>query len=295
MIIPNDLRPPNVTFKPRKARRTNKKAVAIYQTSNKRLATEFVENVSAKKSGRFGNDFNPSHRLSMRLVDGQGPSRVSSRLDDGLPTDEHSFPNLKERLEIQKERKLSVDTDNPQFIKFLKYGIRKDENEWSLPRSLGDIKILNKKLNCFLRFPENITSNLVVNLPKDLNQWRLKDRLPKERKYVIYNHNLKALIKTPFGIVTAIPNNPNPLFSSYNKSEESIASYCNTSSSETKSKLCTSNTVSTATQTEPEIFNFHSDTQLTKSVWETEFAIAEVEQQNRNLLMKLSNLKGKFL
>ena len=76
----------------------------MYQSSNKRFATESVENVSAKKSMRLGNDFNPSHRLSMSLDDGQGLSRVSPRLDDGLPTEKQSFPNLKERLEIQKER-----------------------------------------------------------------------------------------------------------------------------------------------------------------------------------------------
>ena len=70
-FIASDLRPPNVTFKPRKTRRINEKAVAIYQSSNKRVATESVEKVSANKSMRLGNDFNPSHRLSMRLVDGQ--------------------------------------------------------------------------------------------------------------------------------------------------------------------------------------------------------------------------------
>ena len=41
----------------------------------------------------------------------------------------------------------------------------------------------------------------------------------------------------------------------------------------------------------PENFNFNSDTELTKSLWATEFAIAEFEQQNRNMLMELSNLK----
>ena len=68
-FIPNDLRPPNVTFKPRKARGINKTAVAVYQISNKRVATESVENVSAKMSMILSNDFNPSHRLSMRLDD----------------------------------------------------------------------------------------------------------------------------------------------------------------------------------------------------------------------------------
>ena len=68
-FFPNDLRPPNVTFKPRKARRINKKAVAICKNSNKRVATESVENLSAKKSMRLGNDPKPSNRLSMRLDD----------------------------------------------------------------------------------------------------------------------------------------------------------------------------------------------------------------------------------
>ena len=129
-----------------------------------------------------------------------------------------------------------------------------------------------------------------MNLPKDLNQWRLKDRLPDETKYVIYNHNLNALINAPFGLVTAFPNDPNPLFS-YNTSQESIAFSCNTSSSETKSNFCTNNTVSIAIQTDPGPSNFQPDTQLTASLWETEFAVAEFEQQNENLLAELSNLK----
>ena len=242
-FIPIDLRPPNVTFKPRKARRINKNAVAIYQNSNKRVATESVENVSSKKSMRLGNDFKPPHRLSTRLDDGQGPSRALSRLNDGLPKDKKSFPSLKERLEIQRDRELNIDTDDPQYITFLKYGIRKDCDEWSLPRGIGEVKLFNKKLNCSVVIPANRSSTLMVNLPNDLNQWRLKDRLPDERKYVIYNHDLNALIKAPFGVVTAFPNDPNLLFSSHCHSQESLTSSCKTSSSETKSKFCTNNTI----------------------------------------------------
>ena len=213
-FIPSHWRPPNVTFKPRKARRINKKAVAIHQSSNKRVATESVENVSAKKSMRLGNDFNPSHRLSMRLDDGQGPSRVFSCLNDGLPKDKKSFPSLKERLEIQRDRELNINTDDPQFITFLKYGIRKDCNEWSLPRSIGEVRLFNKKLNCSIVIPANRNSTLMVNLPKDRNQWRLKDRIPDERKYVIYNHDLNSLLKAPFGVVTAFPDDTNPVLNS---------------------------------------------------------------------------------
>ena len=119
----------NITFKPRKARRVNNKAVAVYQNANERFAIESVENLSANKSMRLSNDFNPSHRLSMRLDDGKGPSRVSSRLNDRLPTNKKSFPSLRERLKLQKEREMNVDTDDPQFIKLLKYGICRDHNE----------------------------------------------------------------------------------------------------------------------------------------------------------------------
>ena len=201
------------------------------------------------------------------------------------------FPSLKKRLEIQRDRELKNHTDDPQLITFLKYGIRKDCNDWSLPRGIGEVRLSNEKLNCSVVIPANRSSTLMVNLPKDLNQWRLKDRLPDEKKYVIYNHNLNALIKAPFGVVTAVPNDPNPLFSSHCHSQESLISSCNTSSSETESKFCTNNTVWIAIQTDPETSNFQPDTQLTASLWGTEFAIAEFEQQNRNLLMELSNLK----
>ena len=249
-FIPNDLRPPNVTFKPRKARRIKKKAVAIYQSSKKRVATESVENVSAKKSMRLGNDFNPSHRLSMRLNDGQGPSRVLSCLNDGLPKDKKYFPSFKERLEIQRDRELNIDTDDPQFNTFLKYGIREDCNEWFLPRGIGEVRLLIEKLNCSVVIPANRSSTLMVNLPRDLNQWRLKDRLPEERKYVIYNHHWNALFKAPLGLVTAFPNDPNPLFSSHCHSQESLTSSYNTSLSETKSKFCTNKTVPIGIQTQ---------------------------------------------
>ena len=93
---------------------------------------------------RLGNDFKPSHRLSVRLGDGQGPSSVLSRLNDGLPKDKKSFPSLKEGLEIQRDRELNINTDDPQFITFPKYGIRKDCNEWSLPRSIGEVRLFKK-------------------------------------------------------------------------------------------------------------------------------------------------------
>ena len=287
-FIPNDLRPPNVTFKSRKARRKNKKAVALYQNANKRVATEPIENISAKKSMRLGNDPEPSHRLSMRLDDGQGPSRVSSRLNDGLPKDKKSFPSLKERLEIQRERELNIDNDDPQFITFLKYGIRKDCNEWSLPRSIGEVRLFNKKLNCSIVIPANRSSTLMVNIPEDLNQWRLKDRIPDERKYVIYNHDLNSLIKAPFGVVTAFPDDPNPVF---NSQSSYLPSNSSSQTDLSSNRSYSTETTSIGIQTDPESSDFQPDTQLTASLWETEFAIAEFEQQNKNLLIELNNLK----
>ena len=168
----------------------------------KRFVPETVENVNAIKSMRLSNGFNPSHRLSMRLDDGKGPSRVSW-LNDGLPTDKKSFPSFEERLELQRERERNVDIDDPQFIKFLKYGIRRDNNEWSLPRSPGGRIQFNRKLNCSITIPANFSSNLAVNQPKELNQLRLKERILERRKYFIYSHTLKTLIKAPYGVVTA--------------------------------------------------------------------------------------------
>ena len=61
--------------------------------------------------------------------------------------------------------------------------------------------------------------------------------------------------------------------------------------SETKLKSCTIKTVSTAIQTKSDSFNSQTNTQLKKTLWETEFSIAEFEQQNKNLLIELNNLK----
>ena len=124
---------------------------------------------------------------------------------------------------------MNFDTDNPQFTKFLKYGIRRDHTEWFLHKSPGDTKICNKKPNYSLSFPANFSSNLVVSLPKGLNQGCLKNRSLEEPKYVNYNHNLNALSKAPFGIVTVFPEDKNPKFSSHSNSQESVASSYNAS------------------------------------------------------------------
>ena len=114
---------------------------------------------------------------------------------------------------------MNVVTDDTLFIKYLKYGIRIDYNEWFLSGSIGDIILFNKKLNCSLTNRAIFSSNLTVNLAKDLNQWRLKNRNLEERKYVFHSHNLNALIKSPFGVATAFPDDPKPMIYNYHSSE----------------------------------------------------------------------------
>ena len=154
---------------------------------------------------------------------------------------------------------------------------------------------LQKKLNCSIVIPANRSrsSSLMVNLPEDLNQWRLKDRIPDEKKYVIYNHDLNSLIKAPFGVVTAFPDDPNPVFnspSSYLPSNSSSQTDLNFTTPHSNRSYSTG-TTSIGTQTDPESSDFQPDTQLTASLWETEFAIAEFDQQNKHLLIELNNLK----
>ena len=42
-----------------------------------------------------------------------------------------------------------------------------------------------KKMNCSVVIPANRSSTLMENLPKDLNQWRLKDRIPDEKNTLV--------------------------------------------------------------------------------------------------------------
>ena len=133
----------------------------------------------------------------------------------------------------------------------------------------------------------------MVNIPKDFNQWRLKDRIPDKRKYVIYNHELNSLIKASFGVVTAFPDDPNPVFnspSSYLPSNSSSQIDLNFTTPNSNRSYSTGST-SIGTQTDPDSSDFQPDTHLTALLWETEIAIAEFEQQNKNLLIELNNLK----
>ena len=127
----------------------------------------------------------------------------------------------------------------------------------------------------------------MVTLPKDLIQWRWKDRTSEERKYVVYNRNVNALIKAVFRVVTSFPNDPNPVFFSPNNSQKSLLSpYSAPSSSKYNSEPLLAGTISTATQTESQNFDPQIDIQLTKSLWESEIAVAEFEEQNKALFIE---------
>ena len=70
------------------------KAAVVNQNANKRFATESVENISGNKPMRLRNDVDHSHRLSVKLDDGKGPSCGSSRLNDGFPKNKILFRYL---------------------------------------------------------------------------------------------------------------------------------------------------------------------------------------------------------
>ena len=81
---------------PSNPEKPDRKAIEIYKNAHKWTVAGSVENIVTNKSRSFSNDFNPSHRLSTRLKEEKGPSRVSSPLNDGLPKDGKSFPSLTE-------------------------------------------------------------------------------------------------------------------------------------------------------------------------------------------------------
>ena len=150
-----------------------------------------------------------------------------------------------------------------------------------LDYAYGQMKLSKETVELFhCHSPDNCTA-INVNFAKEMNQWRLKDRLPEERKYVINNHQIDSMIEAPFGVITAFPDDPNPLF---NANAGTISSSNSTSSSRS--------TVNATTQTETEECKDTYDTNLTAALWKTEFAIAEFEQQNRSLNIELANLKN---
>ena len=132
-----------------------------------------------------------------------------------------------------------------------------------------------------------------VKLLKDLSQWRLKNRIPAKRKYVIYSQDLNTPIKAPFGVVTAISDEPITIFNAYHSSQSlpSSSNDLNHPTSSTCSKLSQTEPVgkdSVAIQTEVRTWDTQTDCQLTASLWKTELANDKFQQQNKNFLNKLN-------
>ena len=54
-------------------------------------------------------------------------------IDDGLNKNPRNFPSLNQTLELQKNRKVKLDSENPRFIMSLKYSINQNYNRRKLP------------------------------------------------------------------------------------------------------------------------------------------------------------------
>ena len=216
---------------------------------------------------KFSNNIDPFRCLSRKLGNRKRPLRVTSRPSDGLPRNKKLFSNLKERFELQRDRQLNIEIDDPQFITFPKYGIRRDGNERFLPRSVGKIRVFNKRLKCSVLFPANRRYTLMVNFLKNLNQWRLKDKIPEERNYVKHNKNLNGSIKAAFGVVPVHTHGRNPVLNNYHSSRSlPKTSFCQYVQSNTPNSSCSSinqanSIISTSigNQTETEIWDGNTD------------------------------------
>ena len=96
--------------------------------------------------------------------------------------------------------------------------------------------------------------------------------------------------------MTVFPDDPNPMFNSYDSSKSPPATsndptHDTSSSCSNLSQPKPNETNSVAIQTVDETWDTQTDCQLTASLWSTEFAIAEFEQENKNLLIELIILK----
>ena len=59
-------------------------------------------------------------------------SLASLSLDDGLPKGAIGFPEVAERLSIQKDREINLSDDNPRFVTTLKYSLKPEFDKWKL-------------------------------------------------------------------------------------------------------------------------------------------------------------------
>ena len=109
-----------------------------------------------------------------------------------------------------------------------------------------------------------------------MNQCRLEDRLPDERKYVIYNYKIDSMIKAPFGVITTLPDDPNPLFDDTSSTISSSISTSTTKDTHIDNSRDLPNrkqTVNATTQTETEEWTDNSHSSSRAALWHNEFVV----------------------
>ena len=123
----------------------------------------------------------------------------SLSMDDGLNKNPRNFPNLTQRLELQKCREAKLDTENPKFITSSKYSIKQNYNRWKLP---SFIEVVNSTTMEKAMMPIEFITQQEVVIKNDTNFWKLKKR--EEHGYILKAGGTQVTI--PFEEMTAFPN-----------------------------------------------------------------------------------------
>ena len=120
-------------------------------------------------------------------------------MNDGLNKNPRNFPNLTQRLELQKSREAKLDTENPKFLTSLKYSIMQNYNRWKLP---SFIEVVNSTTMEKAMMPVEFITQPEVVIKNETNFWKLKKR--EERGYILKAGGTQVTI--PFEGITAFPN-----------------------------------------------------------------------------------------
>ena len=104
----------------------------------------------------------------------------SLSIDDGLNKNPRSFPSLNRKLELQKNREVKLDTENPRFITSLKYSIKQNYNRWKLP---SFIEVVNSTTVEKAMMPVEFIAQQEVAIKEETNFWKLKKR--EEQGYIL--------------------------------------------------------------------------------------------------------------
>ena len=122
----------------------------------------------------------------------------SFSIDDGLNKNPRNLPSLNQRLELQKNREVKIDTENPRFITSLKYSIKQNYNRWKLP---SFIEVVNSTTMEKAMMPVEFIAQQEVVIKEETNFWKLKKR--EEQGYILKAGGTQVTI--PFEGLTAFP------------------------------------------------------------------------------------------